>query len=85
MTAPKSPIDLQIQALLDQYRARAEANLALLEKVLSALADADRASDYMVRQIARALSEHHAITSAPPSPAVRPAQAPSYPQPQYRQ
>lgn len=84
MSTPPTPLDLQIQALIDQYRARAEANLGLLEEVLKALSDADRANEFMVRRIAKALSAHHAMTSAPPSPAVRPAQTPGYPQPQYR-
>lgn len=70
-------IDQQIQALLDQYRAKAEANLALLEEVLKALADADRANEFMVRRIATALHQHAASTHGQPqAPQVRPAGAP---------
>lgn len=72
-------IDQQIQALLDQYRAKAEANLGLLEEVLKAMADADRANDWMVRRIAAALHQHAAANqpqTQPQAPQVRPAGAP---------
>lgn len=72
-------IDQQIQALLDQYRAKAEANLGLLEEVLKAMADADRANDWMVRRIAAALHQH-AAANQPQAPQVRPAGAPPHPQ-----
>mgnify|MGYP000994490685 CR=1 FL=1 len=90
MTQQKTPLDYHIQALLDQYRSRAEANLMLLEEVLGALADADRANEFMVRRIAKALTQHAGVMQAPvqpPAQHVRPAGAPpaAHPQPQWRQ
>lgn len=74
-------IDQQIQALLDQYRSNSEANLALLEEALKALADADRANEFMVRRIAAALHQHALATRGQsPAPQVRPAGAPPHPQ-----